>query len=927
MIDTSETLIIIKGQIKTSEIASCDYANGKYNVTYKNTSQVYSYNEENVLCMKHPVRLAPENYHLTYKGKVLSGIEQISVFTYDSKRYWHIRFLGGKEYNYKETGLKIERSCLGNTASDNVFRYLQEVAAAHNLKADDGTKLLSIQYKKIRFIADNRAIAPYLNPSKYKLKQTAAPILIFPFGSNASQQKAVRTAFENQLSIIQGPPGTGKTQTILNIIANILVQGKTVQIVSNNNSAIENVLEKLDTYQLGFLAALLGSSENKQKFIEKQTQEKTYPKEMASWQTAKADDPRFLQVIHTQTKELEKLFAKQERLAIARQEKQAVETEWRHYRKEFKTSEPALELRRRFSSVQLLYLWNKCRYFAESKQTGVLGMTKLFRRLQWLLFQIKGKVICKISDRDFFKRTPSAIITDFHLVYYQAKQTELQTEIRQLEKELAAKNATEINRRLTEASLTYLKNTLYRRYGGRHTQKTFELEKLQDEWQTFLQEYPVILSTTFSSISSLHENAVYDYLIMDEASQVSIETGVLPLSCARNAVIVGDIQQLPNVVTTKDKVKLATISNKYRIATGYDCAALSFLQSLGQVIPSIPQTLLREHYRCHPKIINFCNQKFYGGNLVIMTHDHGETNVISAIKTVEGQHARNRLNLREIAVIKEEVLPTLAYNANEIGVIAPYNNQVNAAKSVIKSPVEIATVHKFQGREKEAIVMSTVDNTITPFSDDPNLLNVAVSRAKHRFCLVVSGNEQPKECNISDLLAYIAYNDGPVVTSKIHSIFDYLYEQYAAIRTAYLKKHKRISEYDSENLTFALLENILQSHVNMCHLRIVCHLPLYMLIQDDSLLSAEERSYAAHPSTHLDFLIYNRVSKQPVLAIETDGYTFHQAGTRQAERDLKKNHILAQYGISLIRLSTIEHNEEKIIENKLMELLQYADHS
>lgn len=48
---------------------------------------------------------------------------------------------------------------------------------------------------------------------------------------------------ENQISVIQGPPGTGKTQTILNIIANILMQGKTVQIVSNNNSATENVYE------------------------------------------------------------------------------------------------------------------------------------------------------------------------------------------------------------------------------------------------------------------------------------------------------------------------------------------------------------------------------------------------------------------------------------------------------------------------------------------------------------------------------------------------------------------------------------------------------------------------------------------------------------------------------------------------------------
>ena len=50
---------------------------------------------------------------------------------------------------------------------------------------------------------------------------------------------------KNQVSIIQGPPGTGKTQTILNIIANLLINNKTVLIVSNNNDATANVYEKL----------------------------------------------------------------------------------------------------------------------------------------------------------------------------------------------------------------------------------------------------------------------------------------------------------------------------------------------------------------------------------------------------------------------------------------------------------------------------------------------------------------------------------------------------------------------------------------------------------------------------------------------------------------------------------------------------------
>ena len=84
--------------------------------------------------------------------------------------------------------------------------------------------------------------------------------------------------------------------------------------------------------------------------------------------------------------------------------------------------------------------------------------------------------------------------------------------------------------------------------------------------------------------------------------------------------------------------------------------------------------------------------------------------------------------------------------------------------------------------------MTTVDDVITSFSDDPNLLNVAVSRAKSQFYLVVSGNEQPKDCNISDLIAYIEYNNGTVSTSKIHSIFDYLYEQYTDAQLQYPAK-------------------------------------------------------------------------------------------------------------------------------------------
>lgn len=922
MIDTSENLIIIKGQIKTAEIESCQNDSGNYKILFRNSSSAYTYKEENVLWLTSPEKPDPNDYQIVSKGRTLSNIEALYVFYAGKHSYWHIRFQNGKEYDYKGEDLQITQSCLKEPCSRSVFEYLKKVADVNGLKADDGTKLLAKQYEKIHFIADNRAIAVYLNPQKYKLQPWSTSTLIFPFGCNASQQKAVQAAFENQISIVQGPPGTGKTQTILNIIANILVRGKTVQVVSNNNSAIVNVLEKLSKYDMGFMVALLGSTANKEKFIETQEEEKQYPENFESWYDADADQPQFLDKIQKQTEELKNIFSKQERLALARQEIQALKIEWQHYLQEFGTKESAIKQRKNSSSADLLNLWNECQHFAEKEQTSRFrGIAVFIQRLKWLFFKFRSKTICKIPDKNFYNREMNSIIADFQILFYQTKYAELEVEIDTLEKELANKDTAEMAGQMADASMKYLKNRLFHTYGSNQDKTIFTFPDLRNNWREVQKEYPIILSTTFSSLSSLHRDAVYDYLIMDEASQVSVETGALALSCAKNAIIVGDTMQLPNVITEEDKSKLDFITNACLIKPEYDCANMSFLQSICKVIPDAPQTLLREHYRCHPKIINFCNQKFYGGDLVIMTRDKGEQDVICAIRTTKGNHSRSHMNQREIDVIKEEVLPSLSYETDEIGVIAPYNKQVDAVKSSLEESIDIATVHKFQGREKDAIIMTTVDDVISSFSDDPNLLNVAVSRAKSQFYLVVSGNEQPKDCNISDLIAYIEYNNGIVSTSKIHSIFDYLYEQYTDARIAYLKKHKKISKYDSENLTFALLEDILKENINMRHLNIICHLPLYMLIQDYSLLSDEESKYASNINTHIDFLIYNRVSKQPILAIETDGYMYHKSGTRQSERDVKKDHILKLYGIPLVRLSTIGSNEKKNIKDKLTEIL------
>ncbi|MBC8575464.1 AAA domain-containing protein [Yanshouia hominis] len=76
---------------------------------------------------------------------------------------------------------------------------------------------------------------------------------------------------------------------------------------------------------------------------------------------------------------------------------------------------------------------------------------------------------------------------------------------------------------------------------------SYEKSDFRGHSDEFNKEYPVILSTTYSIKGTLSTEYIYDYLIVDEASQVDLATGVLAFSCARNIVIVGDQKQLPNV--------------------------------------------------------------------------------------------------------------------------------------------------------------------------------------------------------------------------------------------------------------------------------------------------------------------------------------------------------------------------------------------
>jgi hypothetical protein len=95
------------------------------------------------------------------------------------------------------------------------------------------------------------------------------------------------------------------------------------------------------------------------------------------------------------------------------------------------------------------------------------------------------------------------------------------------------------------------------------------------------------------------------------------------------------------------------------------------------------------------------------------------------------------------------------------------------------------------------------------------------------------------------------------------------------------------------------------------------HVSLATLVKDYDLLDANESKYAHNPLTHTDFLLFNKMDKSPVMAIEVDGTRYHVEGSKQAERDAKKNSIFEKCGIPLLRIRTDGSDERTRIEEKL----------
>lgn len=270
-----------------------------------------------------------------------------------------------------------------------------------------------------------------------------------------------------------------------------------------------------------------------------------------------------------------------------------------------------------------------------------------------------------------------------------------------------------------------------------------------------------------------------DLLIIDEAGQVSPEVSIPIFSLAQRAIVVGDLKQIEPIWSIPPKIDFANLINQNIIkdqSQNEYLKEIGFLASSGSVMKMAQNAceyetplvikkenglLLIEHRRCNDEIISFCNELAYDGILKPMKGKAHKDQLFASMMAyhVEGFSERkfnSRHNLNEVKAIilwlnmhKGDIEKT--YNVDSIesvlGIITPFASQKTAiSKALIESgfkvnDIKLGTVHALQGAERNIVLFSSVysnkDEGVLFFDRDnkPNMLNVAVSRARDSFIL------------------------------------------------------------------------------------------------------------------------------------------------------------------------------------------------
>ncbi|QXJ21584.1 caspase family protein [Actinomadura graeca] len=558
--------------------------------------------------------------------------------------------------------------------------------------------------------------------------------LVTPLPCNESQQKVLVSAMTHRLTVATGPPGTGKSQLVANLVATAEAAGEKVLVASTNNRAVDEVWERCEKLVPGSLVRT-GSSEHKGR-----------------------TEPAALQALHSVAPPECNPETARVRLTVAEEAMAAARADLaRRATAERRLLEHGQARERHAAALGVAVdrltghvppdLARRAEQAASARFFGEWRRARLLRRVgvpvppagtASACAALAGFGRAEAGWRDEMARMAAAFDDDALAAALSAAETGVQ-----------------------DASSALLSSTVRTSARDRRALIT-ALIKAQaangSDWSALAQALHAVPGWAVTCLSARRfppNAALFDLVIIDEASQCGIPQ-VLPLLFrARRALIIGDVMQLPHITMVGAQREAMLRSEhglrpewleKYRLAFRRHSAFHAAERATGGSL------LLDEHFRCHPKIAAFANERFYGGGLNILTDVRGRPALPGRPallwSDVPGQAERQGsswVNRTEIGKVVDSVAYLLGQLPPDatIGVVTPFKAQADAIqRRVGRDRVRVGTVHTFQGGERDVMIFSLVagrgmrSGTIRWAESRLNLWNVAVTRARSHLIVV-----------------------------------------------------------------------------------------------------------------------------------------------------------------------------------------------
>jgi len=263
-----------------------------------------------------------------------------------------------------------------------------------------------------------------------------------------------------------------------------------------------------------------------------------------------------------------------------------------------------------------------------------------------------------------------------------------------------------------------------------------------------LQQFNLVAGTCNRlAIDSRLRFMVFDWLILDEANKVRANEALALMPLAKRWVMIGDLNQLPPV--------MEEAASSFQIQDPLDEIVRddSFYGWMWDRAPTQSKIMLPRQYRMREPIGRVVSDLFYEGKLIHEAphprmplpwpFDRELVWVDTGAQEEYRDAQRSVANEFEVALCKDiTTIIRKRVRKAKLAVIAMYNSQVNRLQSALKGivpPDDIESVDAFEGRESDAVILSLVrsnDRAAIGFLNDPNRVNVAISRAKKLLVIV-----------------------------------------------------------------------------------------------------------------------------------------------------------------------------------------------